>query len=77
VSVGDPGLGTKVGTTRRERLLCVIPPYNGSKWYGYGANSMSKERKTNKEVKKKPTMTPKERKAVKKSRKEGMESQYR
>ena len=55
----------------------VIPPYNGSKWYGYGANSMSKERKTNKEVKKKPTMTPKERKAVKKSKKEGMESQYR
>ncbi len=38
---------------------------------------MSKERKTNKEVKKKPTMTPKERKAVKKSKKEGMESQYR
>ncbi len=102
MKLGDPGLGTKVGTIRRQRLLCprkqsfaridfdsvstsandpkrplVISPYNGSKWYGYGANSMSKERKTNKEVKKKPTMTPKERKAVKKSRKEGMESQYR
>ncbi len=38
---------------------------------------MSKERKTNKEVKKKPTMTPKERKALKKSKKEAKESLYR
>jgi len=30
---------------------------------------MSKERKSNKELKKKPTLTPKERKALKKSKK--------
>jgi hypothetical protein len=38
---------------------------------------MSKERKSNKEVKKKPTLTPKERKAVKKSRKEAAKSRNR
>ena len=35
-----------------------------------GANAMSKERKSNKESKKKPTMTAKERKAAKKAKKE-------
>jgi len=38
---------------------------------------MSKERNTKKEGKKKPTMTPKERKAVKKSKKEAMKSKNR
>ena len=38
---------------------------------------MSKERKPNKEAKKKPTITPKERKAAKKSKKEAKKSQYR
>ena len=37
---------------------------------------MSKERKSNKEVKKKATLTPKERKAAKKSKKEAAKSQY-
>jgi hypothetical protein len=37
---------------------------------------MSKERKSNKEVKKKPTLTPKERKAAKKSRKDETKSQH-
>lgn len=38
---------------------------------------MSKERNMNKEGKKKPTMTPKERKAVKKSKKQAMKSKKR
>jgi len=38
---------------------------------------MSKERKSNKEVKKKSALTPKERKAVKKSKKEAAKSQHR
>ncbi len=38
---------------------------------------MSKERKSNKEIKKKATLTPKERKAAKKSKKEATKSQYR
>ena len=38
---------------------------------------MSKERKSNKEVKKKATLTPKERKAAKKARKEATKSQNR
>lgn len=38
---------------------------------------MSKERNTTKEIKKKPTLTPKERKAVKKSKKEAAKSRYR
>jgi hypothetical protein len=37
---------------------------------------MSKERKPNKEGKKQPTMTPKERKAKKKSKKEAMKSRH-
>lgn len=35
---------------------------------------MAKERRPNKETKKKPAMTPKERKAAKKTRKEGAKS---
>jgi len=35
----------------------------------YGVNLMTKERRSNKEEKKKPAMTPKEKKAAKKSRK--------
>jgi hypothetical protein len=35
-----------------------------------GAETMTKERRTQKEDKKKPTMTPKEKKAAKRSRKE-------
>ena len=35
-----------------------------------GAKNMSKEQKSNKENKKKPAMTPKEKKAAKKSKKE-------
>ena len=38
---------------------------------------MSKERSTQKEGKKKPTMTPKERKAAKRAKKEAAKSQYR
>ena len=38
---------------------------------------MSRERKTNKEGKKQPTMTPKERKAAKRAKKEAMKSQNR
>jgi hypothetical protein len=41
-----------------------------------GANGMSKERNTQKEGKKKPTMTPKERKAAKRLKKEARKSQY-
>jgi len=37
---------------------------------------MPKERKSNKEVKKKPTLTPKERKAMKKAKKESAKSQH-
>ena len=37
---------------------------------------MSKERNTKKEGKKQPTMTPKERKAAKKSKKEAMKSRH-
>jgi len=37
---------------------------------------MSKERNTNKETKKKPAMTPKERKAAKKSKKEATKSRF-
>jgi len=37
---------------------------------------MSKERKSNREVKKKAMLTPKERKAAKKSKKEAAKSQY-
>jgi hypothetical protein len=43
-------------------------------WYGYGANTMSKERNATKEGKKKPTMTPKERKALKRAKKEARKS---
>jgi hypothetical protein len=35
---------------------------------------MAKERRPNKEVRKKPAMTPKERKAAKKAKKEGTKS---
>jgi hypothetical protein len=38
---------------------------------------MSKERKPNKEAKKKSTITPKERKALKKSKKEATKSRHR
>ena len=38
---------------------------------------MSKERNTKKEDKKKPALTPKERKALKKSKKETRKSQHR
>ena len=38
---------------------------------------MSKERKPNKEAKKKPTITPKERKALKKSKKKARQSRHR
>jgi hypothetical protein len=38
---------------------------------------MSKERKSNKEAKKKPAITPKERKALKKSKKDAAKSQHR
>ena len=38
---------------------------------------MSKERSTKKEGKKQPTMTPKERKAAKKTKKELAKSKYR
>ncbi len=37
---------------------------------------MSKEQKSNKEVKKKATLTPKERKAAKKAKKEATKSQH-
>jgi hypothetical protein len=37
---------------------------------------MPKERKTNKEIKKKPTLTPKERKAEKKLKKEAKKSPF-
>jgi hypothetical protein len=37
---------------------------------------MPKERKSNKEAKKKATLTPKERKAAKKAKKEVAKSQY-
>ena len=37
---------------------------------------MSKERNTSKEGKKKPTMTPKERKALKRSKKEARKSVF-
>ncbi len=36
----------------------------------FGANTMSKEQKSNKEDKKKPALSPKEKKAVKKSKKD-------
>jgi hypothetical protein len=48
----------------------------GLNYLAQGVNSMSKERKTTKEDKKKPTMTPKERKAMKKSKKEARKSQH-
>ncbi len=38
---------------------------------------MSKDRSPNKEGKKQPTMTPKERKAAKRAKKEAMKSQLR
>jgi hypothetical protein len=38
---------------------------------------MAKERSTQKEGKKKPTMTPKERKAAKRMKKEARKSEYR
>jgi hypothetical protein len=38
---------------------------------------MSKERNTSKEDKKKPTMTPKERKAAKRAKKEAKQSSHR
>ena len=38
---------------------------------------MSKERSTQKEGKKKPAMTPKERKAAKRMKKDARKSQYR
>ena len=39
-----------------------------------GANIMTKERRSNREEKKKPVLTPKEKKAAKKSRKESRDS---
>ena len=36
----------------------------------FGASAMSKEQKSNKEDKKKPALSPKEKKAVKKSKKD-------
>jgi len=39
-------------------------------WHLCGAISMSKERKSNKEAKKKPALTPKERKAAKRAKKD-------
>ena len=36
----------------------------------FGAETMTKERRSNKEDKKKPALTPKEKKAAKRSRKE-------
>ena len=38
---------------------------------------MTKERKPNKEAKKKPAITPKERKALKKSKKDAAKSRHR
>lgn len=40
------------------------------------ANTMSKERNTTKENKKKPSMTPKERKAAKRAKKEATKSRH-
>jgi hypothetical protein len=40
----------------------------------FWSGAMSKEQKSNKEAKKKPAMTPKEKKAAKKSRKESRDS---
>ena len=40
-----------------------------------GVNIMTKERKSNREEKKKPALTPKEKKAAKKARKESRDSQ--
>ena len=59
---------------------CDHQPFHriiGLKWYEQGANSMSKDRSPNKEGKKQPTMTPKERKAAKRAKKEAMKSQLR
>jgi hypothetical protein len=39
-----------------------------------GARYMSKERKSNKETKKQPALTPKERKALKKAKKDSSKS---
>ncbi len=51
--------------------------HNGIGVYGKEANSMSKDRNPKKEGKKQPTMTPKERKAAKKSKKEAAKAKYR
>jgi predicted DNA binding protein len=47
------------------------------KRHGSEENSMSKERKSNKEAKKKAALTPKERKALKKAKKEATKSPHR
>ncbi len=49
----------------------------GLEWRRQGANDMSKERKSNKEVKKKAALTPKEKKALKKAKKEATKSSFR
>lgn len=46
------------------------------KYNGEEVNGMSKERSTVKEGKKQPTMTPKERKAAKKAKKEAARSRH-
>jgi hypothetical protein len=47
-----------------------VPLHKFSKTHHTGANTMSKEQKSNKEDKKKPALSPKEKKAVKKSKKD-------
>jgi hypothetical protein len=46
-------------------VICIHSPHQL-----FGASAMSKEQKSNKEDKKKPALSPKEKKAAKKSKKD-------
>jgi hypothetical protein len=50
--------------------LCHLHEFSEKPHKLFGATTMSKEQKSNKEDKKKPALSPKEKKAVKKSKKD-------
>jgi hypothetical protein len=53
-----------------QRCIIVLECLCDRTPQGYGANTMPKELKNKRESKKKPAMTPKEKKAAKRSKKE-------
>jgi hypothetical protein len=55
---------------KTRAYLCHLHEFSEKPYQLFGASAMSKEQKSNKEDKKKPALSPKEKKAVKKSKKD-------